>query len=113
MFFETIILFENHHESIIDQIYSIGKRITVNINGNCINAQPNALLCCPLKCWPRYTKGTKETSTEKIGLKAPHGPIPPLNSLHITLTTPRRFTSSSSGFTVTAYSSATLKPKGL
>ena len=52
-FLTAIILFENHHESIIDQIYSIGQSSTVNINGNCIRVHPNALLWWPLKCCPR------------------------------------------------------------
>ena len=93
--FATIPL-EIHHASIIDQRNRTGQRKIDSMSGNCITNHPNDLLCCLLKCCPRKRNGTRERRTATSGLRAPHGPTPPLNSFQITIMTPLVVTSSSS-----------------
>ena len=86
-FMETM-LFETHHESIMDQAYINGHKTTVSKRGSWSKNHQKPFLCCLLKCCPRYRNGTAANNIEKTGRKAPQGPMPPLNSFQIALKTP-------------------------
>jgi len=103
---------ETHQASAIDQMKRMGQSTTDRISGSWMTNQPNPLPCCRLKCCPRYRNGTSERARATSGRRVPHGPIPPLNSFQMTPTTPRVLASSgsSSGTTLTTYSSAIGRP---